>query len=335
MSDKNVVLVAGYDYKGGVSFSQLCLNRMERLLKTEPDLIVTLFDVAAGVVKISEVDAKGKRAWRDLSTFKKVSKANYNEKHHFVKDQAGVMSVTDVYDYVLGLGTSAPGSLVEMSFFGHGWQGGPILVNSFDGQPNDPARDPNDKDPRVWKDFEPPQMLSADRDHFHRAFHPDGFVWVWGCAFTEIYRQVLHQSLKQLKKYGGKPADKDAFQFTFAKEWADKYYPTETLFFPGKDNAGKYPLTFDRSFFEVKSFFWLGAENTYARVAATTAGVPCYSALLGTYSTYETGVKLPLMLIPTKVPPYGDNFTNYISFYTTHLGATTDPESRGYGVYPP
>ncbi|MEW5986646.1 MAG: hypothetical protein AB1791_08440 [Chloroflexota bacterium] len=59
MSAKNVILVAGHDYKGGgVSFTQLCLNRMERLLKTEPGLVVTLFDVAAGVAEVSEIDAK-------------------------------------------------------------------------------------------------------------------------------------------------------------------------------------------------------------------------------------------------------------------------------------
>ena len=41
------------------------------------------------------------------------------------------------------------------------------------------------------------------------------------------------------------------------------------------------------------------------------------------------------MVIPRAKPPYADNFTNYIAFYTKHLGITLDPENRGYGAYRP
>ena len=41
------------------------------------------------------------------------------------------------------------------------------------------------------------------------------------------------------------------------------------------------------------------------------------------------------MVVPTRVPPYSDNFTAYINFYTTYIGVTLDPESRHYARYDP
>lgn len=58
----------------------------------------------------------------------------------------------------------------------------------------------------------------------------------------------------------------------------------------------------------------------------------------GTYATYQEhdkSVKLPLMIVPRKVPPYSDNFTKKIKFYTTALNLMEDPEGLGYGIYQP
>ena len=49
MNNKHVILVAGYDMnKTGVSFDLDGTNRMKRLIKTNPELLFTLFDIRAG-----------------------------------------------------------------------------------------------------------------------------------------------------------------------------------------------------------------------------------------------------------------------------------------------
>ena len=49
------------------------------------------------------------------------------ETHHFFKNgQSGMMSVTDVYAAVQAIGSSDPGTLLELSFFSHAWHGGPL-----------------------------------------------------------------------------------------------------------------------------------------------------------------------------------------------------------------
>ena len=74
-----------------------------------------------------------------VTPYKPVTKANYTkrvvdgETHWDFKDgQPDVMSIVNVYDAVAGIGDSDPGTLRELSFFAHGWMGGPILVNSYD-----------------------------------------------------------------------------------------------------------------------------------------------------------------------------------------------------------
>jgi hypothetical protein len=43
----------------------------------------------------------------------------------------------------------------------------------------------------------------------------------------------------------------------------------------------------------------------------------------------------PLMLVPTKCPPYDDNLTRSIQLDTTYLGLALDPEGRHHGRYDP
>src|SRR5690606_7934274 len=107
------------------------------------------------------------------------SKANYDvvksgkeTYYHFKNNQFTTMSIVDIYKTVQEIGKNEPKSLVELSFFSHGWMGGPILVNSFDDRqlhipvvgripvPNG-FRDPDDRDPRTALDFIPPNMSPA------------------------------------------------------------------------------------------------------------------------------------------------------------------------------
>jgi hypothetical protein len=156
---KQVLLVAGFDYEfGGVSFAELCRNRMGRLINKFPKdkLIFVLFDVATGRISKNEIkdpkkkDSMKNRQWTTVQSFTAVGPANDSgmvpsRENHFNANPAGIMSITDIYAFVeaIGAGPDA-GSVQELSFFCHGWMGGPILVNSSDPTRDDPTqpRDP-------------------------------------------------------------------------------------------------------------------------------------------------------------------------------------------------
>ena len=356
---KWVVLVAGYDYhRSGVDFEKLALNRMRllitrhvaaqkkvkaplaKVIETAPRFL--LFDVESGVVRRSEATLpKGERTWTEVARFDPVTTANYTVlpggRHLFDKDQFGRMSITDVYAWVRVIGKEEPGTLQELSFLSHGWIGGPILVNSDDGSSTS-ARDPDDKDGRAEKDFEAPNMDATALAEFRAAFAPDGFTWAWGCVFAASPHQVLARLVKNSKYRKAKLgpiADTETLKFEFQQEHVDKFFFIDPNFFPTADATGHVPLDFERTFAEVKDFFRGRLSETYCQAAAIGSQVACFGGLPGTYSDYEKGVSLPVMVVPAKVPPYSDNFTSYINFYTKYIGVTLDPEGRHYARYDP
>lgn len=340
---KIVIMVAGYDYeRKGVSFRTICENRYKRLVKAkgvknDAAWKFVIFDVGAGVISRNELKGK-KRAWKDDTTFSfsAVTAANYTG-YTFDKKQAGVMSVVDVYDYIRKLGKNDPGSVVELSFFSHGYYGGPILVNSNDNSgAGTVARDPDDKDARTDKDFSAPNMDAAQLQALQKAFAKDAFLWIWGCVFTHSYFYVLDKIVRRKKK-AKKFKDAEKLDLEFDDSRANEIYDDDTTFFPAKQK-GKYPTKFTRTFKQIKEFFQRGLDDTYFVAAANATSVPCYGALPGTYSTYEDNdrsIKNPLMRIPTANPPYADDFTRHIKFYTNYLKVTPDPEQRGYGRFDP
>jgi hypothetical protein len=357
-----VMLVSGFDYeRSGVDFDAIALHRMQRLINKHASAAKTakltaaqaaaiaprfiVADVKSGKIRKRLMDAAGAWAWTDVASFDPVSAANYTRipgstRHVFNTNQAGRMSIMDIHALVREIGRTEPGSLGEVSFFSHGWVGGPLLVNSD----QDPAfkpladRDPNDKDPRMVKDFLPPQMDATGRAEIRAAFHTDGFWWVWGCAFANAPRQMLHQVLSSRKYRAtklGDLKDDDTFHFEFSQAHADQFFALLPSFFPPAGADGKFPLRFDRTFAEIKAFFAKVVSLTYCHVLALVSNVPCFGAFPGTYSDYEKGVSLPLMVVPTKVPPYSDNFIRSIQFYATYLGLAVDAEDRHYGRYDP
>ena len=146
---KNVVLVAGFDYQfSGAEFSQMCDRRMKFLIRKNPKLKLkfTIFDVGKGTVKSKEKDSKGKIVETLIKTFDPVDKNNYNmtvpKKEKVFIQGPNVMSILDIYKHIQDLGKTEPESLIEFSIFSHGWDGGPILVNSN-------RTNPDDKDART------------------------------------------------------------------------------------------------------------------------------------------------------------------------------------------
>lgn len=369
MSVRRFILVAGYQYEGkeksAVTFRELCEHRMRRLLQRMPTATVIIFDVGAGQVVTSEMRvvtqsghmARKQRSDRD---FHPVTVANYsgkdeNHPDRFDTNATGVMSITDVYAFVekLGADKSTAGSVGELSVFSHGFFNGPILVNSSDNtKDGNPARDPNDKDGRVEKDFSDPNMDKSARARFRKAFASDGICWTWGCSFTTSYFQVQAKLFKTAvydaaaRHQHGPIPDGTVFSFSFdaaAARGDSAFFDDDETFFPQFPADKKVPstVTFSRTFREIKAFFQRGLNDTYAQGLATASGRPCFGALPGTYADFEEnikGTKYPLMVIP-RLPKrrkvFGDDLTAYVQFYESYLGVKEDPEKRGYGRYNP
>lgn len=189
--DPRAILMAGFDYQGGgADFGNLAVNRQKRLITASPRISVTLMNLGAGTTSVSAMtrNAKGAlvRTVTTTSTHSPVTAGNYSSGlgHHarFDTDQAGRMSITDLYAAVQDVGSDqdTAGSLTEVSVFSHGFFQGPILVNSDDSSPSRSARDPDDKDARAGKDFRRPNMLDAELASFRAAWAASGLWWNWG-----------------------------------------------------------------------------------------------------------------------------------------------------------
>ncbi|WP_240373992.1 hypothetical protein [Bacillus piscicola] len=351
------ILVAAVDYgfDGGTSdFRVVCDNRMKRLIarnKKKKDMTFHIYDFLRGEIVTHEVTYKKgnkKQSKKVQNKYNRISKANYRSVNHgtynsyrFRDGQDNVMSIVDVYKAVQDIGDHSPGTLMELSFFSHGWMGGPILVNSYDDReaniqlhPSLPSfthsfrgassRDPDDKDPRGELDFIPPTMTNQNLQHFQHAFHPDGYVWLWGCAFPRTIHQILYRIEKHSMYRANGVGDESLFEFTtFTKEeisLLESYLQSHNQRFP---NKGKVEIKFKY----LKHFFCLASQNTYAYQIARNANVKTYGAVLGTYSIYEKG-RLPLLKVD-------GSFRRHFTFYKNYLGFDFDPEGRNYGEYLP
>lgn len=336
---KRYLFVASFDHEDAThNLSVYCINRIKRILRKtkradlDPMISFSLLDVKEG--KIKNFDVSGtKRVWTDVSTFTPVTRANYTGRY-FDKSPVGVMSITDVYEFVRNIGRTDPGTVKELNFFGHGWHGGPILVNSKDNS-GTAARDPNDKDGRSSKDFRSPNMSAAALSELSSAYASDGFTWLWGCVFAAAPFQVLHRLLKNRVYQSGKLKDSDLIRLDFTNTHANQFFASVPSFFPAQRADGTFPLSFHRSLNDIKDLCKLMVDAGYCKRIATATNRKCYGALPGTYSDYEKRVRLPLMLVPTSVPPYSDNFRPFLNFYKKHMGLSLDPEGRGYGEHNP
>ena len=336
---RRYLFVASFDHEDAShDLSVYCINRIERILKkrraanVDPSIGFTLFDVKTGKIRSFDVVGK-KRVWADFSTFTPVTTANYTGKV-FNKNPAGVMSITDVYSVVRGIGRTDPGTVRELNFFGHGWHGGPILVNSSDNAAGT-TRDPDDKDGRSLKDFVSPNMDATATSELSAAFNADGFIWLWGCVFAAAPLQVLHQLMKNKLYRSGKLKNDDLIELEFTTEQANKFFAATPSFFPPQRVDGTFPLKIFRSMIDIKALCRLMIDLSYCKNIAAATKRKCFGALPGTYSEFDKNTDLKLMRVPTMKPPYSGNFTGFLNFYKKHMGMKLDPEGRGYGAYLP
>lgn len=120
-----------------------------------------------------------------------------------------VSSVLELYDYVKNL---SAGTLVELHFFTHGFEGGPVLHNTFDTSVDPDARDPDDDDPRI-KDFKIASVLGGSNGaRFKRAFASKALIKLWGCTHREDLRQKIKRGFYRARSSAAKKAVKKAYQ---------------------------------------------------------------------------------------------------------------------------
>ncbi len=345
---KYVILVAGHDYGGGgTNLSLIADLRRKYILQynpawtNDPDVIFVRFDVKAGKLERNISDGTTRR-WHLENSFDPINRRRHYTRTDFRQQPTNVISIADAYNYIINIGRTEPGTVEEFSVIGHGWQGGPILVNSYQrseydsGGPNSRLRDPWDKDGRN-KDFLADNLNNEDWNSFKLAFTDMGFIWIWGCVFTRAYYNTLYVIMRSSEfraKRFGTHVDSDTFTINVNRSFVSKYYNTDRTFFPTDDNE----RTFTRSLLQVKQFLIRGLKNTYSTRVAGDTGIECRAGYLGTYAGYERSspgnyVQNRVMVVPRSRSIYGDDFSKTVNFYKMYLNIPEDPENRGYARY--
>jgi hypothetical protein len=345
---KFIILVAGYEYNtGGTNFATIADFRRKYILQrnqawdNDPEVIFVRFDVKTGKLERNIYDGR-RRSWEPEASFEAINRRNHYNGKQFKSQDTNVLSINDVYSYIINIGNTEPGTVIELSILGHGWQGGPVLVNSFErdeykfGGASQRFRDPWDKDGR-YKDFFDSNMVDADWRSFKNAFAADGYVWVWGCVFPRAYYNTLYKIMQTpefRRKTFGTHVDSDSFTITVNSSFVQKYYNADRQFFPANDSE----RTFTRTLANLKQFLKRGMVYSYGGRTALDTGIECRAGYLGTYSTYERSssgntIKNKVMVVPRNQALYGDNFTRVINFYKSYMNVPEDPENRGYARY--
>ncbi|WP_298900978.1 hypothetical protein [uncultured Psychroserpens sp.] len=351
---KYVILVAGYEYHNGrTNIATIAkrraafLIRQHRAWRTDPNVNFILFDVRHGRVDKGTVN-NGAIHWTlENDSFDAIDDAtHYSEERKFIQANTNVISITDAYSYIQNIGKNEPGTVYEFSVLGHGWRGGPVLVNTFERDEfktngsQSRTRDPWDKDGRR-KDTNVINMDFTRWLYYKNAFANNAYVWVWGCAASRLYKKVIQKVLRspqfRAKRYG-RHLDTDTFDLSFTQEFADRNFAYDPLFFfrsrtPSTTNTRR----FSRTLLEVKGFLIRGMVHTYSGQMAHNTKVKTYAALPGTGSDYERGGASGrrVMVVPRNSSVYGYSFNQIVRFYKTYLNVTEDPDRRGYALYDP
>lgn len=340
--------MAGFDYTfGRTSYGARANVRIKELLQrniAREDMTFIVLDCGAGVIRQHAFTSSGGK-WTEtktiLKTFAAPSAAMYEEfkthtgRHFRLRDrQKDLIHPFDIYDVVREIGRSAPGTLLELSFFGHGYEFGPVLYNSRDDSKvtlsvfgevaiSSMFRDPDDFDPRP-KDFSPGVLGRTRTAELRAAFHPEGYSWLWGCAFPQTLHEILTKIEKHPKYKSSGVGDEEVF--TFTRRFNDVQVHVLNTWI-GRETGQE----FDKSevsveFKYLKYLFRKLSSVGYAQNLAWAAGVRTYAALIPTYSVPEGVGRL------SRIDPSGNA---HIRFYQNYLGATLDPEGRKFGVYEP
>ena len=277
--------------------------------------------------------------------------------------QNDIMSITDVYESI----QAAPdGSVVEFSIFSHGYDGGPILVNSdeADATPDD-ERDPLDKDGRWDKDFGPDMGdgsgATTPRDNFVSSFDKKGMIQIWGCNASPAPNKVIYQAFSKRRNQDDalgkalaahKPiSNSQLIEFEFSgddkteKEFREKHY-ADDKFFPHKPDGKPDPSIeeFTRTFLQVRQYIARATRDSYAYQAALNTGIKVLGALPGMEGDDERTKRYNLMQVcrkqspnPKKIDPdrleCPNGYQSRMEFYQEPNYIGIDISDRGYGIF--
>lgn len=349
-----IILVAGYEYHhGGTNMATICKRRANVLLDqnsswlNNSNIKFVLFDVRFGRIDEGTPNNSSIDWVTHSDEFDAINDSeHYSSERHFIQQDTNVISITDAYDFIRNIGKNNLGNVYEFSVVGHGWRGGPVLVNSYqrDAYKHTGAtprlRDPWDKDGRR-KDTNVTNMNFREWADFISAFNEDSRVWIWGCAASRLYKKVIQEvynSTEFSRKRYGSHIDSDSFSLSFSRTFAEAHFSYDSLFFFRSRTAGTVTnLRFTRTLREVKDFLIRGLCHTYSGQMAYNCNVNVYGALPGTGADYEkTGrPNRRVMEVPTNSSVYGYSFASIVRFYKTYLSLEEDPERRGYAKFDP
>ncbi|MCX5065994.1 hypothetical protein OOJ91_08870 [Micromonospora lupini] len=258
---------------------------------------------------------------------------------------SGIMSIADVYRSV----HNAPdGSVLEVSFFSHGWIEGPILVNSSNLLRDPKLRDTTDKDGRASIDFNVTMGEPADGTvtsisrlfRFMASFDPRGVMRAWGCNF-DIEVSLLLQVIKRLKKQKAAVRDDTVIELEFEDKWLARYGVVDPgpapVFFP----ADQTVKSFSRTFGDVKRFVRRRLARGYAfKFVESSPMLAGFGALPGTSGDDERSGFFMMRVCErqgkktgpsNKILECPDGYGLVFRFYKTHLGVEVD--RKGYGIF--
>ena len=301
----------------------------------------------------------------DIHSTRDVTKKQYLKAYKDGKLKEVSLSVSNIYNYIEKLGKNAKGSLVELHFFSHAWNDGPILANTKDFSEWDEAASKwnfsdkyLDKDGRL-EDFDSGQTVVKSMPDFKAAFASDAFSMIWGCNAYGSPKQIVNQTrnFKHFKEMVKDP-DKKLLELRFnSDDWGED---TEDFHEEVLDTAPYSSGTRSekKSLNDIKKILQSILDDTYMKKLAQGTGSDVLGALPGTYANLDQKYqrKFGIMLMHV---PLGEKFDDHIDekdfskgfvdlrpilkFYKDHLAVQFRPDGeydkktygRGYTVYKP
>jgi len=359
-----IILVAGLDYTfRGLSYRQLCKNRMDFLLaanKKQEPMTFDIFDVPAGTLETHAITYPGGKMARDVQheepEFTSIKRTQYEKRYKlgkalgnatisFPKDGLrGFMPITRIYSHLLTIADSKEG-IRELSFFTYSWGTSPAPLGSMDDRKRrvypvprlrgskptveiitDSGRDPDDFDARKL-DLQLPTLTYDELHKLEIGFELEARCWIWGADFTfsdDPFLTELIDALVGQRGYRSKGL-KDDTTFNFSNlRPAVKDRIALVLRLAPKDKK-RFPLELS----SIKEYCCKTMGGCYAQILAYRVPMlSIFSPAPGGVPKLEPG-RRPLLRIDSKDP----KSKKRAEFFTNYLGMTTDPEGRGYLDY--
>jgi hypothetical protein len=250
--------------------------------------------------------------------FVPITSASY-EKNRLKPDVAEkAMSVTHLYGAVWKINLESSGTLEEFSVFSHGFEKGPVLVNTDDNRLA-PGRSSTDNDPRLT-DFE--EFSDLEKDHFRSAFSKSGYIWLWGCDINHDFNSLF---AKIERAAGGDP---DTNRRIVISNLSGKELKLLKRFLPRDDPDLR--IQNDSASLVLKKLLSTLCRlhmRSYAIRIAGAADVRTFAAILGTSADLINGDKDLMHIVP--------GFARRLKFYQLYLGVKLDPEGKRYVEHTP